>query len=123
MPAGKELKQKSARTEKIPSAFKSIEVHTVIDTKIKFLENTLFVGKTKKINLLSDLTSLDLGLIKTDKSKHMCFNINNMKNGNTQKEEMKANKTKAFPTRLRRIIEKYKKVFFKIKLGIYKNIA
>ena len=83
----------------------------------------MFLGKTKKINLLSDVTSLDLGLIKIDKSEHVCFNINNMKNGKTQKEEMKANKTKAFPARLRRIIEKYKKVFFKIKLGIYKNIA
>ena len=74
MPAGKEPKQKSACTEKIPSAFKSIEVHTVIDTKTKFLENTVFVGKTKKINLLSDVTSLDLGLIKLIKAS-TCVSI------------------------------------------------
>ena len=48
------------------------EVDTVIETKTKFLESKFFVAKTKNINLLSDVTSLALGLIKINKSEHMC---------------------------------------------------
>ena len=76
-----------------------------------FLESTFFV--VVNINLLSSITFLALGLIKINKSKHLCFTIDNIKNGNTQKEEMKANnETKTHPARLRHIIEKHKKVFF-----------
>ena len=48
------------------------EVDTVTETKTKFLESKFFVAKTKNINLLSGVTSLALGLIKIDKSEHMC---------------------------------------------------
>ena len=74
------------------------------------------VAVTKNINLLLGITSLALGLIKIDKNEHMFFTINNKKNGNVQKEEMKANETRTY--RLQNIIEKYtKKEFFKITLG------
>ena len=42
------------------------------------------------------------------------FHIDNKKNGNEQKEEMKANGTRIYPARLIHIIEKHKKVFFEI---------
>ena len=93
-------------------------MHTVINTKTKFLERMFCVAVTKNINLLLGITSLALGLIKIDKNEHMCFTINNKKNGNVQKEEMKANETRTYPERLQNIIEKHtKKEFFKITLG------
>ena len=67
------------------------EVDTVLETKTKFLESTIFVVEIKNINLLSGVTSLALGLIKIDKSEHMCFIIDNKKNSNAQKEKIKAN--------------------------------
>ena len=60
------------------------EVDTVIETKTKVLESNFFVAETKNINLLSGVTSLALGLIKIDKSEHICFTIDNKKNGNAQ---------------------------------------
>ena len=57
------------------------EVDTVIETKTKFLESKFFVAETENINLLLGVTSLALGMIKIDKSEHMCFTISNKKNG------------------------------------------
>lgn len=42
----------------------------------------------------------------------MCFAIDNKKNGNAQKEEMKANEIRTYPKRLRHIIEKHLKNSF-----------
>ena len=84
----------------------------------------LFVVETRSINLLSGVTSLALGLVKIDKSDYMCFTIDNKKNDIAQKDEMKANGTRLYPTRLRHIIEKHKKVFFEITLEdkkLYRN--
>ena len=64
---------------------------TVIQTKTKFLESTFLIVETKNINLLSGITFLALGLIKINKTEHMCFTVDNKKNSNAQKEETKAN--------------------------------
>ena len=61
----------------------------VIETKTKFLEIPFFVVGTTNLNLLSGVTFLGLGLIKINKSQHMCFTIDDMKYDNAQKEEMK----------------------------------
>ena len=94
---------------------------TVIETKTNFLESTLLVVETKNINLLSGVTSLSLGLINIDKSEHMCFTIDNKKNDNAQKEEMKANETRTYPACLRHIIEKHKKCVFRNNIGKIKK--
>ena len=52
------------------------------------------------------------------------FHIDNKKNRNEQKEEMKANGTRIYPARLIHITEKHKKVFFEITLEdkkLYRN--
>ena len=56
--------------------------------------------------MLSGVTSLALGLIKIDKSKHICLTINKNKNGNAQKEETEANETRTYPECLQNIIKK-----------------
>ena len=99
------------------------EVDTVIETKTKFLESKFFVAETKNINLLSGVTSLALGLIKIDKIEHMCSTIDDKKNGNAQKEEMKANETRTYPERLRNIIEKHKKIVFQNNIEKIKNYS
>ena len=99
------------------------EVVTVIENKTKFLESKFFVAETKNINLLAAVTSLALGLIKIDKSEHMCFIINNKKNGNAQKEETKANETRTYPERLQNIIEKHKKRVFQNNIGKIKDYS
>ena len=99
------------------------EVDTVIENKTKFLESKFFVAETKNINLLAAVTSLALGLIKIDKSEHMCFIINNKKNGNAQKEETKANETRTYPERLQNIIEKHKKRVFQNNIGKIKDYS
>ena len=100
---------------------------TVIETKTKFLESKFFVVGTKNINLLlSGVTFPALNLIKINKSKHLCFTIDNMKNDNTQKEEMKANnETKIHPAHLRHIEKqkKKKKNVSEIKLKTSKIVA
>ena len=85
---------------------------TVTETKTKFLESKFFVAKTKNINLLSGVTSLALGLIKIDKSEHMCWTVNNKENGNAQNKEITASETRTDPECLRNIIEKHKKRVF-----------
>ena len=92
------------------------EVDIAIKTNTKFLDNKLFVVETKNINLLSGVTSLALGLVKIDKTEYMCFTVDNEKNGNAQKEEMKANETITYPARLSHIIKNHKKGFFEIVL-------
>ena len=98
------------------------EVNTVIETIAKFLESNFYVAETKNINLLSDITSLALGLMKIDKREHMCFtNNNNKKNGNTQKEEMNTNETRTYPESLRNIMDKQKKRVFQNSIGKIKD--
>ena len=70
------------------------------------LKRIFFVAETQNINLLSGVTSLALGLIKTDKSKHICLTINKNKNGNAQKEETEANETRTYTECLQNIIKK-----------------
>ena len=86
----KKNQYKNMRVRKRKPPLKIFEVGTVIETKTKFSESKFFEVETKSINLLLGVTSLAPGLIKINKSKHMCFTINNMKNGNTQKEEIKS---------------------------------
>ena len=87
------------------------------------MESKFFEVETKNINLLPGVTSLAPGLIKIDKSEHMCFTIDNMKNDHTQKEEMKANETKIYPARLRYIIEKHKISVFRNNTGKIENYS
>ena len=68
---------------------------------------------------MSGVTSLALGLVKIDRSEYMCFTIDNKKNGNTQKEEMKANETRTYPEHLRH--KKTQKRVFWINIGKIKN--
>ena len=96
-------------------------MNTLIETKTKFLESKFFVVETKNISFLSDATSLALGLIKINEREHMFFPIDNMKNDNAQKEEMKANETKIYLTRLRHITEKHKKGVFRNNIGKIEN--
>ena len=65
------------------------KVDTVIETDTKFSKSIFFAVETKVINSLSGVASLALGLIKSNKSEHMCFTFYNMKNDNTQKEVIK----------------------------------
>ena len=53
----------------------------------------------------------------------MCFTIDNMKSGNVQKEDMKANENKIYPARLRHITGKYKKEDFQNKIGKINNYS
>ena len=105
----KPLKLKRAKTK--VCTWSTGEVDTVIEIKTKFFESTFFVVETKNINLQSGVTSLPLGLTKINKSEHMCFTIDNKKNGYTQKEEMKAIETRTSAASLRPIIEKHQKAF------------
>ena len=70
---------------------------------------------------MSGVTYLALGLIKIDKSEHMCFTIYNRKNDNTQKGELKTNETMHYPTRLRHTIEKHNKSVFRNNIEKIKN--
>ena len=78
------------RVRKRKPPLKILEVDTVIETKTKFSESKFFEVETKNINLLSSVTFLAPGLIKINKSEDMCFPVDDMKNGNTQKEEIKS---------------------------------
>ena len=53
----------------------------------------------------------------------MYFTIDNKKNANAQKEEMKANETRTYPECLRNIIEKHKKRVFQNNVGKIKNYS
>ena len=63
------------------------EVNSVIEAKTKFLEITFFVGETKNINFLSGVTYLALGLIKIDKSEHICFTIDEKRQRTKRRNE------------------------------------
>ena len=52
-----------------------------------------------------------------------CFTINSKKNGNAQKEEMKANKTRTYPECLQNTTEKHKKRVFQNNIGKIKNYS
>ena len=60
-------------------------------------------------------------MIKIDKSEHICFTVDNEKNGDARKEKMKANETRIYPESLRRNIEKHKKRVFQSNIGKIKN--
>ena len=87
------------------------------------MEIIFFVVETKNINLLSGVASLALALVQINTGEHMCFTIDNMKSGNVQKEDMKANETKIYPARLRHITGKYKKEDFQNKIGKINNYS
>ena len=86
------------------------------------LKRNFFVA-AQNINLLSGVTSLALGLIKIDKSEHVCLTINNKKNSNAQKEEMEVNETRTYPECLQNIIEKHKKKSFQNNIGKIKDYS
>ena len=73
--------------------------------------------------MLSGVTTLAPGLIKINKSEHMRFTIDNVKNGNTRKEEIKANETKIYPARLRHTTEKHKISVFRNTIGKIENYS
>ena len=80
--------------------------------KFQVEQITFFVVGTKNIDSSTGVTSQATGLIKINKNEDMCFTNDNMKNHNTQKEEMKASETKICPARLRHMIGIHKTRIF-----------